>query len=232
MNSLRNSVRLIGNLGAAPEVKNLDNGNKVAKLNLATNETYTNQKGSRFHPISLTLKFISFAALVASGTLLPYGLNAWLRLWQQLLTSSFSLYGLGLAFAGVVGFGIAKEAVTVGVHFQHSAAGDEFDRLAVFRGHFAFAKRFGIVIAVAWRPNRPVGTATIIIGIARTRRTLYPAAQPAPFLLCHIAHLREFSLLGAVNTHRQPAIALRKQRDQKLAGMVCRVGRNNQHLKG
>ncbi len=47
MNSLRNSVRLIGNLGAAPEVKNLDKGNKVAKLALATNETYTNQKGEK-----------------------------------------------------------------------------------------------------------------------------------------------------------------------------------------
>ncbi len=47
MNSLRNSVRLIGNLGAAPEVKNLDKGNKVAKLALATNESYTNQKGEK-----------------------------------------------------------------------------------------------------------------------------------------------------------------------------------------
>ena len=47
MNSLRNSVRLIGNLGAAPEVKNLDKGNKVAKLVLATNETRTNEKGEK-----------------------------------------------------------------------------------------------------------------------------------------------------------------------------------------
>jgi single-strand DNA-binding protein len=47
MNNLRNSVRLIGNLGAAPEVKNLEKGNKVAKLSLATNETYTNQKGEK-----------------------------------------------------------------------------------------------------------------------------------------------------------------------------------------
>lgn len=47
MNNLRNSVRLIGNLGAAPEVKNLDKGNKVAKLALATNETYTNAKGEK-----------------------------------------------------------------------------------------------------------------------------------------------------------------------------------------
>lgn len=84
----------------------LDNALINARNEVIIETTYTNQKGSRFHPISLTLKFISFAALVASGTLLPYGLNAWLRLWQQLLTSSFSLYGLGLAFAGVVGFAV------------------------------------------------------------------------------------------------------------------------------
>jgi single-strand DNA-binding protein len=47
MNNLRNSVRLIGNLGAAPEVKNLESGKKMAKLNLATNETYTNLKGEK-----------------------------------------------------------------------------------------------------------------------------------------------------------------------------------------
>lgn len=47
MNNLRNSVRLIGNLGAAPEVKNLDKGNKVAKIALATNESYTNTKGEK-----------------------------------------------------------------------------------------------------------------------------------------------------------------------------------------
>lgn len=47
MNTLRNSVRLIGNLGAAPEVKNLDNGNKVARINLATNRTYVNAKGDK-----------------------------------------------------------------------------------------------------------------------------------------------------------------------------------------
>ena len=47
MNNLRNSVRLIGNLGAAPEVKTFDNGNKVVKLALATNESYTNQKGEK-----------------------------------------------------------------------------------------------------------------------------------------------------------------------------------------
>ena len=48
MNSLRNSVRLIGNLGGDPEVKSFDKGSKkLVKLSLATNETYTNQEGKK-----------------------------------------------------------------------------------------------------------------------------------------------------------------------------------------
>ena len=47
MNNLRNSVRLIGHLGGNPEVKDLESGKKVAKLNLATNETYKNQNGEK-----------------------------------------------------------------------------------------------------------------------------------------------------------------------------------------
>ncbi len=47
MNNLRNSVRLIGNLGAAPDVKNLDKGSKVARINLATNENYKNAAGEK-----------------------------------------------------------------------------------------------------------------------------------------------------------------------------------------
>jgi single-strand DNA-binding protein len=45
MNTLRNRVQLIGNLGSAPEVKTLNGGQKMVKLNIATNETYKNQKG-------------------------------------------------------------------------------------------------------------------------------------------------------------------------------------------
>ena len=45
MKSLINSVRLMGNVGATPEVKSFDNGNKVAKLRLATNERQKNAKG-------------------------------------------------------------------------------------------------------------------------------------------------------------------------------------------
>lgn len=45
MKSLKNSVYLIGNLGAAPEVKNLDKGKKLALFSLATSDNYKNQKG-------------------------------------------------------------------------------------------------------------------------------------------------------------------------------------------
>jgi single-strand DNA-binding protein len=47
MNTLRNSVRLIGNLGAAPEMKEFEQGKKVARIALATNETFTNAKGEK-----------------------------------------------------------------------------------------------------------------------------------------------------------------------------------------
>jgi len=47
MNTLRNRVQLIGHLGATPEVKTIIGGKKVAKLVLATNETYKNQKGEK-----------------------------------------------------------------------------------------------------------------------------------------------------------------------------------------
>ncbi len=47
MNSLKNKVQLIGRLGSNPEVKTMDNGNKLAKMNLATNDVYTNNKGER-----------------------------------------------------------------------------------------------------------------------------------------------------------------------------------------
>ncbi|MGB5377312.1 single-stranded DNA-binding protein [Muriicola sp.] len=47
MNALKNKVQLIGNLGQDPEVVNLDNGNKLAKFSIATNETYRNTKGEK-----------------------------------------------------------------------------------------------------------------------------------------------------------------------------------------
>ena len=47
MNTVKNRVQLIGNLGATPEVKNLENGNKVARFSVATSENYLNKKGEK-----------------------------------------------------------------------------------------------------------------------------------------------------------------------------------------
>ena len=47
MNVLRNSVRLIGHLGANPETKEFDGGKKVSRFTLATNEIYKNAKGEK-----------------------------------------------------------------------------------------------------------------------------------------------------------------------------------------
>ena len=47
MNTLRNKVQLIGNLGMNPEIKEIRNGRKMAKFTLATNEIYKNSVGEK-----------------------------------------------------------------------------------------------------------------------------------------------------------------------------------------
>ena len=47
MNTLKNSVQLIGNLGKDVELQNFDNGSKLAKISIATNEFYKNKKGEK-----------------------------------------------------------------------------------------------------------------------------------------------------------------------------------------
>ncbi len=47
MNSLRNRVTLVGNLGAAPEIVNFEKGTKLAKMRIATNESYKTPTGDR-----------------------------------------------------------------------------------------------------------------------------------------------------------------------------------------
>jgi single-strand DNA-binding protein len=47
MLKIRNHVQLIGRLGADPEVKVFENGNKVARFNIAVAETYTNGQGEK-----------------------------------------------------------------------------------------------------------------------------------------------------------------------------------------
>jgi single-strand DNA-binding protein len=47
MNTLRNKVQLIGNLGNDPEIITLDGGKKLAKFSLATNEYYKDADGQK-----------------------------------------------------------------------------------------------------------------------------------------------------------------------------------------
>ena len=47
MNTLKNRVQLIGNLGQNPETKTLESGKKVAKFTLATSESFKNTEGQK-----------------------------------------------------------------------------------------------------------------------------------------------------------------------------------------
>lgn len=42
-----NSITLIGHLGKDPEIRTTESGNTVAKLSVATSETWTNKKGEK-----------------------------------------------------------------------------------------------------------------------------------------------------------------------------------------
>lgn len=52
MKNLRNSVQLIGRLGADPECTILENGRKRVKFRLATDESYKDAKGERVEEAS------------------------------------------------------------------------------------------------------------------------------------------------------------------------------------
>ena len=47
MNTLRNKVQLIGNLGNDPEIINLESGKTLAKFSIATNDSYKNTSGEK-----------------------------------------------------------------------------------------------------------------------------------------------------------------------------------------
>ncbi len=51
MNTLRNKVQLIGNLGQTPEIISFENGNKLAKISIATNEVYINAEGEKIESV-------------------------------------------------------------------------------------------------------------------------------------------------------------------------------------
>ncbi|MDO9373890.1 MAG: single-stranded DNA-binding protein [Ferruginibacter sp.] len=47
MYALKNKVQLIGNLGNVPEIKNTENGKKIARFSIATDEQYLNSSGEK-----------------------------------------------------------------------------------------------------------------------------------------------------------------------------------------
>ena len=47
MMNIKNHVQLVGRLGANPEVKVLENGNKLARFNIAVSETYKTKSGEK-----------------------------------------------------------------------------------------------------------------------------------------------------------------------------------------
>ncbi len=47
MNTIKNKVQLIGNLGQEPEIITLESGKKLAKFSIATNDYYYNKQGDK-----------------------------------------------------------------------------------------------------------------------------------------------------------------------------------------
>lgn len=47
MNNMRNKVTLIGHVGNTPELKTFEGNKKMARVSIATSETYKNKKGER-----------------------------------------------------------------------------------------------------------------------------------------------------------------------------------------
>ena len=47
MNTMKNKVQLIGNLGQNPDVRTTETGKKLARISIATNESYQNAKGEK-----------------------------------------------------------------------------------------------------------------------------------------------------------------------------------------
>jgi len=68
MKYIKNSVRLIGNLGMDPEVKTLENGGTLVKFRMATSDTYTTPAGEskenvQWHSIVMFGKVAEVAGL-------------------------------------------------------------------------------------------------------------------------------------------------------------------------
>lgn len=76
---LKNSVRLIGNLGKDPEIRTFESGKRQAKLSVATNESYKKADGEKVddtqwhtvvawgHTVEIIEKFLRKGSEVAIG---------------------------------------------------------------------------------------------------------------------------------------------------------------------
>ena len=82
MNTLRNKVQLIGNLGNDPEIITLDSGKKLAKFSLATNEHYKDKDGQKktktdWHNVVAWKKLLSLLSnMFPKGKKLPLRANS------------------------------------------------------------------------------------------------------------------------------------------------------------
>lgn len=65
MKNLKNTVQIIGNVGNAPEVRELQGGKMMARFSVATNESYKNATGE-------TVKNTSWHNVVAWGNTAKY----------------------------------------------------------------------------------------------------------------------------------------------------------------
>src|SRR5688500_12011346 len=69
MMNIKNHVQLVGRLGANPEVKELENGNKLARFSIAVTQTYTTKNGEKvtdvqWHPIVAWGPLASIAEMI------------------------------------------------------------------------------------------------------------------------------------------------------------------------
>ena len=72
MNTLRNKVQLIGNLGNDPEIITLESGKKLAKFSIATNESYKNAMGEKVtdtqwhNIIAISFPFVTYFSIISA----------------------------------------------------------------------------------------------------------------------------------------------------------------------
>ncbi len=91
-------------LGAYLIVWFVHNGIINARNKVIIRTQYTNQTKTGIQPISLILKAAALIAAITAIATLPIGLNAWLGLWQKLLSEQFGWIGVLLATASIFGF--------------------------------------------------------------------------------------------------------------------------------